>query len=179
MKSPKKTITFLKIESLTQVVLTSCVCLVLSRASAVARDAKDEIDFVTRASSGNLAATSESRLALSRASSPEVKAFAARLVEAQEAAEAALQVAAQGSGAVALNRLDPDHQASMTALDGKHGKSFDDAYVADQVEVHSNALTLYADYMLLGDNRKLKALAIRMIPITQAQFRGALTLCGH
>jgi hypothetical protein len=32
-------------------------------------------------------------------------------------------------------------------------------------------LTLYADYMLLGDNAKLKALAIKMIPITEAQLK--------
>jgi hypothetical protein len=47
----------------------------------------------------------------------------------------------------------------------------DKAYVADQGEIHSNTLTLYADYMLLGDNAKLKALAIKMIPITEAQLK--------
>ena len=47
----------------------------------------------------------------------------------------------------------------------------DKAYVADQGEIHSNTLTLYADYMLLGDNAKLKVLAIRMILIAEARLK--------
>jgi hypothetical protein len=40
-------------------------------------------------------------------------------------------------------------------------------------------LTLYADYMLLGDNTRLKALAIKMIPITEAQLKKAQALSGN
>ncbi len=155
------------------------VGLVLSITSASARDARDEIDFVTRASIGNLVATAESRLALDRTTSPEVRAFASQLVQAHAAAEAALQAAAAGSGAAVSTTPDADHQASMTALQGKSGRDFDEAYVADQAEIHSNALTLYADYMLLGDNVKLEALAIKMIPITQAQFKRAQDLAKN
>jgi predicted outer membrane protein len=64
-------------------------------------------------------------------------------------------------------------------LQNLSGDDFDKAYIADQGENHSNALTLYADYMLLGDNPKLKALAIKMIPITQAQLRNAQALSGN
>ena len=66
--------------------------------------------------------------------------------------------------------LDQEHRTRLTALRGRSGADFDKTYIADQGEIHSNTLTLYADYMLLGDNAKLKALAIRMIPITQAQL---------
>ena len=50
------------------------------------------------------------------------------------------------------------------------------AYLVDQQEIHSNTLTLYADYMLLGDNARLKALAIKMIPITEAQLKKTVAL---
>jgi hypothetical protein len=43
--------------------------------------------------------------------------------------------------------------------------------------VHSNALTL-GDHMLLGDNAKLNALAVTMIPIVEAQLKTAQTLAG-
>ena len=66
----------------------------------------------------------------------------------------------------------------MTALRRKSGADFDKAYVADQLAVHSNALTLYGDYMLLGDNSKLNALAVEMIPIVEAQLKTAQTLAG-
>ncbi|MGA7807679.1 DUF4142 domain-containing protein [Bradyrhizobium sp.] len=151
---------------------------VLLAAPARARDAKAEIDFVTRASVGNLFAIAESELAISRAGDPEVKAFAQQLVEDHQKAQAELQPATDGSGATLATALDRTHQARVTALQDKSGADFDKAFVADQGEIHSNTLTLYADYMLLGDNSKLKALAIKMIPITEAQLKKAQTLAG-
>ena len=165
-------------ERVTLKVPMGIIGLVLSVAPAWAADAKAEVDFVTRASIGNLFAIAESRLALDRTGDPQVKAFARRLVDDHGRAEAALQPAAGGSDATVPTTLDQDHQARVTALQGKSGADFDRAYVADQVEVHSNALTLYADYMLLGDNAKLKALAIKMIPIAEAQLKGAQALSG-
>jgi putative membrane protein len=138
---------------------------------AWAGDAKAEIDFVTRASIGNLFAIAESQRAISRTDDPEVKAFAEQLVEDHHKAEAALEPAADGSGAAVATALDGDHQARVTTLQSKSGADFDKAYVADQGEIHSNTLTLYADYMLLGDSTKLKALAVKMIPITEAQLK--------
>ena len=74
--------------------------------------------------------------------------------------------------------LDQDHQARLRALRRKSGSDFDKAYVADQGENHSNALTLYADYMLWGEKEQLHALAVKMIPITEAQLKEAQTLAG-
>ena len=137
---------------------------------------KDEIDFVTRASIGNLFAIAESQLAISRTEDPKVKAFAERLVEEQGKAGTELELAAEGSGATVQAALDADHQTRVTALQTKSGSDFDKTFVADQREIHSNILTLYADYMLLGDNAKLKALAIKMIPITESQLKNAQAL---
>ena len=75
--------------------------------------------------------------------------------------------------------LDGGHQARVTTLQNKSGEDFDKTYIADQGEIHSNTLTLYADYMLLGDNAKLKALAIKMIPVTEAQLKKAQALSGN
>lgn len=136
-----------------------------------AADAKDEIDFVTRASIGHLFAIMESQLAIGRTGDPNIKALAQQLVEDHQKAQAELEPAANGSSAAVATALDGDHQARVMALQSKSGADFDKTYVADQGEIHSNTLTLYADYMLLGDNARLKALAIKMIPITEAQLR--------
>jgi predicted outer membrane protein len=48
----------------------------------------------------------------------------------------------------------------------KSGADFDKAYVADQYALHSNALTLYGDYMLLGANAKLNALVSGLYSLT-------------
>lgn len=163
---------------MTPTVPIGVIALVLSVAPAWAGGFNAEVNFVTRASSANLVAVEESRLALDRSGAPQVKAFARRLVEDHASAETALQVAADGSGAEVPRTLDQDQQARVTALRGKSGADFDKAYVADQVAVHSNALTLYGDYMLLGDNAKLQALATKMIRITEAQLKDAQALSG-
>jgi putative membrane protein len=164
---------------MTLTVPLGAIALVLSVVPAWAGDFNAEVDFVTRASSANLVAVAESRLALDGTGAPQVKAFARRLIEDHGSAETALQTAADGSGAKVPTTLDQDHQARVTALRGKSGADFDKAFVADQVAVHSNALTLYGDYMLLGDNAKLQALAIKMIRITQAQLKDAQALSGN
>jgi putative membrane protein len=152
------------------------VAFTLLATPAWAADAKDEIDFVTRASIGNLFVIAESQLAIDKTGDPKVKAFAQQLIEDHEKAKAALESATDGSGAAVATRLDGDHQSRVTTLQGKSGADFDKAYVADQGEIHSNALTLYADYMLLGSNAKLKALAIKMIPVTETQLKKAQAL---
>jgi putative membrane protein len=139
-------------------------------------DAKAEIDFVTRASIGHIFSITESQLAIGRTEDPKVKTFAQQLVDDHQKAQAELEPAADGSGAAVATALDVRHRARVTTLQGKSGVDFDNAYVADQGEIHSNTLTLYADYMLLGDNPKLKALAIKMIPVTEAQLKKAQAL---
>jgi putative membrane protein len=131
---------------------------------------------LTRASNSNLFAIEESRLALDRTGDPQVKTFARRLVEDHESAEAELKAAAEGSGAAVPMTLDQEHRTRLTALRGRSGTDFDKAYVADQGENHSNALTLYGDYMLWGEYEKLHALAIKMIPITEAELKDAQVL---
>jgi putative membrane protein len=159
-------------------VLIGVVGLVLTAAPAWAGDAKAEVDFLTRASGANLVSIAESQLALAQARDAQVKAFARRLFDDHRKAEAQLQAAAIGSGAKVPTALDQADQARVTALRRKSGADFDKAYVADQLAVHSNALTLYGDYMLLGDNAKLNALAVEMIPIVEAQLKTAQTLEG-
>ena len=50
--------------------------------------------------------------------------------------------------------------------------------VLSVVENHSNALTLYGDCVLWGEREKLHALAIKMIPITEAQLKDAQVPAG-
>lgn len=163
---------------MTRTVLIGAMALLLSMARAWAGDAKAEIDFVTRASTANILAVDESRLALDKAHDPNVKAFARRLFEDHRAAEAELRAAAIGSGATVAAMLDPERQRRVAALRAASGPAFDKAYLADQVAVHSNALTLYGDYMLWGDNPKLNALSVERIPITQKQLTDAVALAG-
>jgi putative membrane protein len=144
-----------------------------------ARAVNDEADFLRRASIGHLTAILEGRLAVERAADPRVRALAQRFVDEDKSAGADLETASQGSGAAAVLALDPIHQIHVTALQEKYGTEFDEAYIADQIEVHCNALSLHADYMLLGGNAKLVALARKMVPISEQQCVDAKALSGR
>jgi putative membrane protein len=152
--------------------------LLLSVALAAAGGFSAEVNFVTRASTGNLFVVEESRLALDRTEDPQVKALAHQLIDEHGAAQAELEAAADGSDASVATTLDSIRQARLTALQSKSGADFDKTYIADQSETHSNALTLYGDYMLLGENKKLKALAIKLIPVTETQLKTVRALPG-
>jgi putative membrane protein len=163
---------------MTLTVPLSVIALVLALAPAWAADSGAEVDFLTRASNSNLFAIEESRLAIDRTRDSKLKTFARQMVKDHGGAQAELQIAAKGSGAAVPTTLDQEHQARLKALRSKSGADFDKAYVADQDENHSNALTLYGDYMLWGEYEKLHALAIKMIPITEAQLKQAQVLAG-
>ena len=163
---------------MTLTVPLSVISLVLSLAPAWAADFSAETDFLTRASNSNLFAIEELRLALDRSRDPKVKTFARQMVKDHGGAQSELQATAKGSGAAVPTTLDHEHQARLKTLRGKWGADFDKGYVADQGENHSNALTLYADYMLWGEYEKLHALAIKMIPITEAQLKQVQVLAG-
>lgn len=163
---------------MTLTVPLSVIGLVFWASAAFAEDFSAEVDFLTRASNSNLFAIEESRLAVDRTHAVQLKTFARQMVKDHGGAQSELQATAKGSGAAVPTTLDQKHQARLKALRGKSGADFDKAYVADQGENHSNALTLYADYMLWGENEKLHALAIKMIPITEAQLKQAQVLAG-
>ena len=163
---------------MTLTVPLSVIALVLSLATAWAADSSAETDFLTRASNSNLFAIEESRLALDRTRDPKVKTFARQMDKDHGGAQSELQATAKGSGAAVPMTLDQEHQERLKALRGKSGADFDKAYIADQGENHSNALALYADYMLWGEYEKLHALSIKMIPITEAQLKDAQVLAG-
>lgn len=158
--------------------LASIIGFGLSLAPAMSATFNAEVDFVTRAATAEIVAIAESQLAIDRTHNPKIKTFAQRMIQDQRAAEAALQASAAGSGATVPTKLNPVNQADVTALRGASGAKFDKAYAAAQVAIYSNALTLYADYMLLGDDAKLKDLATKMIPIVQAQLNDAVALAG-
>jgi len=148
-----------------------------SQAKAAVTDA--DKTFLAAAAQGDMNEIKLSELAETKASNPQVKAFAHKMVADHKMLEAKMKPFATAWGLTPPSGPDSDHQAVWEKLNGLSGADFDKAFIADQGENHSNVLTLYADYMLLGDNAKLKALAIKMIPVTEAQLKQAQVLAGE
>lgn len=135
-------------------------------------------EFVDKAAQGDAFEIAAARLAKAKAQSADVKAFASEMIQAHTGSTARIRAAASK----ATTPITPDStlpaslQDRLDALKLKTGKDFDDAYAADQVEAHEDALALMKLYADRGDVVPLKAVAADLIPIIQNHLDMARTL---
>ena len=144
----------------------ACAFSILT-APAWAQSPMAAADFAMKASVGNTFEVEESNAALKQATSPKLKAFAKMMIQDHTMAEKKLGMAAKPAGAMVEMKLDEPHQAMLTALQGKTGADFDKAYVADQVAAHQETAALLSDYEKTGTDAKLKAWAMKTLPVVQ------------
>ena len=120
---------------------------------------------------GNTFEVQESQLALKQASGAKVKAFARMMISDHTMAEKTLQTAAKSADFPVEMKLDDPHQAMVDALKAKTSVDFDKAYIADQVQAHTDTSALLTSYEKNGDNAKLKAWAHKTLPVANAHLK--------
>jgi putative membrane protein len=134
--------------------------------------------FVNAAGASDRFEIESSQLAASSASSPAIKAFAAKMIAAHTTSTQKLKAAA-GALSPALtvdDTLSATQQQAMDGLKGKTGADFDSAYAAAQVNGHQAALEMLKDYAASGDNANLKGVANGLIPTVTAHLNMAKSL---
>jgi putative membrane protein len=123
-------------------------------------------EFVTKASGSNMFEIESSQIAVGKAESPDVKAFAERMIadhtKAGEEMKAAVQ--ASNAGLTMPTAMDTEHQAKLTTLSAATGADLDTQYVQMQVAAHDEAVALFTAYAEGGDNPALKAFAEKTLP---------------
>ena len=158
--------------------VVSASMLFLSSLPALAQSSVAAPEFAMKASVGNTFEVEESKLALKQASSSKVKGFARMMIGDHTKAEKILQDAAKSAGAPVDMTLDPPHQAMVDTLKGKSGANFDKAYLADQVQAHTETAMLLGDYQQVGDNPKLKEWAKKTLPTVNAHLKKVQSLAA-
>ena len=151
--------------------LIGASALVALSSSAWAQSAATDADFATKASVGNTFEVTEGKLAETQAANPKVKAFARMMISDHTKAEKMLQTAAKAAGTPVEMSLDAPHQSMVDALKDKKGADFDKAYVADQVQAHTETAALLTDYQQSGDKPQLKAWAKKSLPVVNAHLK--------
>jgi putative membrane protein len=118
-------------------------------------------DFVTKAASTDMFEIAEAKMAEKKATSPDVKAFAAMMIKDHTKSTADLKAAIAKSGqALALpTALPADMQAKLDDLSKTSGADFDKTYITQQVEAHTTALGVMQGYAMGGDVPALKDFA--------------------
>ena len=129
--------------------------------------------FIIQASIGNLQEVAIARLAAAQASSPEVKAFANKMIADHTKAEAQLMQLVQTRGfQIPREATDPPVEDMM--LKRETGKDFDRIYVHMMVPDHRQTVQLFEKYALTGKDPDVNAFARQTLP-TLKEHLSAIT----
>lgn len=117
--------------------------------------------FVTAAATSDMYEVTAGKIALQRAQSPEVKAFAQKMVDAHTATTAKLKsiLAANNINVTPPAHVDDRRQGMLDDLRGAKAADFDHRYITQQVAAHKEADILFRGYAKDGDNPAIKDFA--------------------
>jgi putative membrane protein len=117
--------------------------------------------FVTQAAQGGTAEVAKAKLALTKAASAEVKQFAQRMVDDHTKANEELKALATSKQITLPADAPPPAMAKLEKLEGA---AFDQAYIADQMQDHQKAITLFEREAKAGTDAEVKAFAEKTLP---------------
>ena len=125
--------------------------------------------FVGGAANGDMYEIESSKLALQKATNPQLKQYAQRMIDEHTKTSADLKAAAGSvEGVVIPTKMDERRQGMVDNLRQAPANGFDAVYIAQQTASHQENVELHQTYADAGDNPALKALAAKHLPmITQ------------
>jgi putative membrane protein len=115
-------------------------------------------DFVNKADSSDMFEVNEAKMAEKKASSADVKSFAALMIKdhTQNIADLKAAIAKSGQPLTLPTALPADMQTKVDDLGKTTGADFDKAYIAQQIDAHTTALGVMQGYAMAGDVPALK-----------------------
>lgn len=125
--------------------------------------------FVAEAAIGNLYEIAASSIALTRSASPELQAFARRMIEDHTTAthqmESALETNETRGVAAPEKGLDARRQSMVKHLKEAPDDAFDETFLDQQVLAHEETVSLMRSYRDEGDNPQLRSVAAGALPV--------------
>jgi len=122
--------------------------------------------FVTAAATSDLYEVTAGKIALERSTSPAVKEFAQKMVDAHTATTKTLKgiIAASDIAVTPPQHVDDLHQGLLDSLRAAKSGDFDHRYVSQQIAAHKAADALFRGYAKDGDLGALKRFASDTAP---------------
>lgn len=142
-----------------------CIAAIGCAGIAISLSARAEVtdqdkQFLTKVSQGGFDEIKLSELAESKATNPQVKAFAHKMVVEHRALDGRMQPFAVAWGLTQPTMLDPDHQAEYDKLNGLSGADFDKQYMNVMENDHHDALNLFNEEAKTTTDTKFKVAVI-------------------
>lgn len=124
-------------------------------------------NFIQKAAIGGKFEIDTSKLALDKSQNAVIKEFANRMIKDHGNTNDKFKNvlgAAQINLSVMPTALDMDHMKTFNELGRLKGTDFDQQYIADQINAHNEAVSLFENYAKNGDNPTLRNFAIDTLP---------------
>jgi putative membrane protein len=130
-------------------------------------------EFIAKAVIGGLAEVEMGKLAKQRASSPNVRKLASRMVAEQEKVNRELESIAGRRGIAVPVALDDEHKGKLEDLMKESGRAFDRSYVRMQVDGHGKMQALLEAEVKGTRDQALKTFAVKTLPTVREHARMA------
>lgn len=140
--------------------------------------APEEKEFVSKAGMGGMFEVQAGNLALQKATSADVKAFAQRMVTDHGTANTELAQLATTKGLALPTELGGDHDGAFDHLNGLSGAEFDKSYMQHMVEDHDKAVADFDKVATTGADADLKTWAQKTLPVLKQHQAMARDVSG-
>lgn len=129
--------------------------------------------FVLQASIGNTAEVGAANLAMSKATTPAVMAYAQHMVMEHTLTQTDLKSVGTDVGLTVTDTLNPAHVAIMAQLSALTGRAFDSMYIHSQVADHTTTLTFFQNEQNNGRHSRVRGYADTYLPHIQLHLSRA------
>jgi len=133
--------------------------------TAKSMQAWSDDEFVRNAIQGGVFEVESSRVALEKASSGAVRAFATTMIDDHGKANTDLNAIARRNRGDVPETLDEEHQKKLEDLKKLEGPAFDREYLRCQIAAHDAAIALFERASRESQDRELKDFATRTLPV--------------
>ncbi|HEY0892431.1 MULTISPECIES: DUF4142 domain-containing protein [Cellvibrio] len=155
---------------------SALVCIFGATSSLTfAVDKIDADDFVEEVSAKGVAEVEGAKLALEKSSSPDVQAFAQKMISDHTAANMELAGIASRKNLEVSDEAELTTKAKKFVLEQRDGESFDEAYAKNQVSAHEDTIELFQQ-AAVSDDAEIAAFAKQTLPKLQHHLKMAKAL---
>jgi len=128
-------------------------------------DADDAKEFLTEAAQGGIAEVELGKIAVTKATSPDVKKFAQMMIDDHTRANNDLKTIAQKKGVQVPAETDSNHKATIDDLRSLVGAEFDKEYVEDMYNDHKHDVAEFEEQSESASDSDVKAFAAKTLPV--------------
>lgn len=131
---------------------------------------KDDADFAVKAADGGMTEVAYAKVALQKATNPQVKEFAQMMITDHTKANMELMALAKTKNITLPSAPSKDHQKVIDDASKKSGADFDKTYVNDMVSDHKEDVSLFQKASKDCKDADLKAFATKTLPVLQSHM---------